>query len=264
MGPAEHIERFLATGEFDASFPGFEGSPSQRRRRGSAALEDVVRRVVRWRLRKAPLPPVPAPEDPHGEIAARVGPVARGVLPGALAERFLTVLPSRVEIVTPERFLAELPGASLELRWTLANMLLDDMGAPPLSDEAPQLDGFCEGGRAWVTASTFRHATWSDPLVHECAHLLHAADVVGPGTPPVLEVPPYHHELLAYACEIWTCLGRLPGPLQDNLDRFADEQPVSDPSVHLDALLAVLRDAARASEQGPQHAWRVIAAATTR
>ena len=53
-------------------------------------------------------------------------------------------------------------------------MLLDAMGAPPLSDTAPQLDGFCVQGRAWVLP---RALTAEDPrvdvIVHEVAHLLH-------------------------------------------------------------------------------------------
>ncbi|MCB9779211.1 MAG: hypothetical protein H6742_11660 [Alphaproteobacteria bacterium] len=258
MSTSETIEHFLATGQVDPSFRAWDGSLRERRARGTEVLDQVLRRVVRWRARRAPLRPTPAPADVATALRERLGPIAHGLLSPRAAAAFLDVLPDRVQVVTVDAFLAGIDGASLELRWTLANMLLDDMGAPPLADDAPQLDGFCEDGRAWLTARAFQQGgDWADPLVHECVHLLHEPGVLGPGAPPLLSLPGERCETLAYACELWACIQRQPDDPAVLVARFARARPVADPRIDHRELVAILH----AASDAPGDAWRLIAAA---
>ena len=54
---AEAVERFLWTGAYDPRFADFTGDPATRRARGTAALREVLARVVTWRARHAPIRP---------------------------------------------------------------------------------------------------------------------------------------------------------------------------------------------------------------
>ncbi|GDX80519.1 hypothetical protein LBMAG42_23300 [Deltaproteobacteria bacterium] len=206
-GVSEAVERFLNTGEHDSHFSDFEGDIVARRRVGTAAMRDTLRKVVAWRAKRAPLSSAAIPEDAEARVERRLAALVSGLFPGADGALVLAGLATRVVVVTPRTFGPLIEGVSLEAAWDLANLLLDELGAPPLSDDTPTLEGLCAGGRAWVLPRALNEgATYPEIVVHEGAHLLHTLtrDELGlPGSGHLLRVPPRRRETFAYACEVW-------------------------------------------------------------
>lgn len=202
MSKSDSVETFLATGEHDPAFPEWGGDGAA----GTASLARVLRRVVRWRAHGAPLPAARGPVEPAQAVRDRIAPMVAGLFGDRPA--LTRALADRVQVVTVDRFLDGFEALPLEVQWTLANLLLDDLGAPPLADDAPQLDGFCAEGHAWVLPRAFEPSGGpTDVVVHEVAHLLHelARGDLGatPAHAPLLAVPPNQRETWAYACEVW-------------------------------------------------------------
>lgn len=209
MSATDAVERFLGTGEYDPRFPDWEGDAVARRAAGTATLRDVLVRVVRWRADHAPLRPPPVPRDAEARVRVRIAPLLHGLFDPPRADALEARLPARVVLLTPGSFAAHAPRLPLRTAWDLANVLLDDLGAPPLADDVPELDGVCAEGHAWVSPRALdAEEPFPDILVHEAAHLLHT---VGPAelglegpAGPFLPVPPRRRETFAYACEVWT------------------------------------------------------------
>jgi hypothetical protein len=202
------IEDFLATGELDPADPGWGAPPAE----VESVLKRVLVRIVRYRAARAPLRAGRPPADPAAAVAARAGPLVHGLLPPDRAPAALSALAARVQVVTPAAYPAQVGRLAPSEGWCLANLLLDDLGAPPLGDEAPELDGFCAGGLAWVLPRAFALPTDPDDpvdvIVHEVAHLLHrvpgAALGLGPDVAPLIGVPDARAEVFAYAAELWS------------------------------------------------------------
>ncbi len=264
MTPSESIEHFLATGEHDPYFRAWSGSRDERRRKGSEALSDVLRRVVRWRAQRAPLQRWSVPADAQEQLHDRVAPMVHGLLPGAMGVAVMQHLPARIEVVTVDRFVAGKVQMPLEDLWALANLLLDDMGAPPLSDDAPQLQGFCVEGRAWVLPSAFEpQPAGTDVIVHESAHLLHElrrGEVgLSPARKVLFPVQPDDHETFAYTCERWSCIARTATTATEAQALLAAQGGLgatSDPRADGTVIDGLLADAAARPAQG----WSIIAA----
>lgn len=253
MSASDAVERFLATGEHDPRFPGFAGDIVARRREATVLLKDVLRRVVGWRAGRA-RSAARLPPDAAAQVRARVEPLVRGVL-GAEGAPLVEPLVARVVVVTPAAFGALVEDVPLRTAWDLANLLLDDLGAPPLADDAPSLDGLCAAGRAWVAPSALARA-FPDVVAHEAAHLLHhvrRADLGLPGAGVLLAIPPRRRETFAYACEAWAAIARGDATLARARAVLADTHH-SDGRVDRHALHALLT---RASEGG---GWAVIRA----
>jgi len=181
----------------------------------------------------------------------------RGLL-GAEAQAVLAELPHRVVIVTPENFETETAAVSLEDAWTLANIVLDDLGAPPLADDVPALDGLIAQGRAWIPAGALGAPTSSiDVVVHEVAHLLHdlrRAEVgLNPPDRMVIEVAPAQRETFAYACEMYACIEHAtkPGPQRRELAALVCVEHVpADHRVDVASLRRTLLSASSTGESG--------------
>lgn len=255
---SDAVERFLATGEHDPDFRAWPGARAARRAAGAAALAQVLRRVVDWRARHAPLAQSAAPSDPGAAVRARIAPLITGLFRPERAAALIALLPLRVEVLTT-RSLGQ-RGAALPLadQWSLANLLLDDMGAPPLADDTPQLDGICADGRAWVLPRAFAPGPpYTDVIVHEVAHLLHALSArdlgIGASGRPLLRVAARDRETFAYAAEVWACVTRAasdPPARRDSVQRFERGAAAADARVDRGRLLAVLDAAARAEDDG--------------
>jgi hypothetical protein len=261
MSISDEVERFLGTGEWDPRFSAWEGSAVERRRRAYAAFREVLRRVVAYRAKRAPLPPRPAPADAPAQVRTRVDTMLRGLFAPSEAEILLLEMPARVVVVTPAVFASRIDEVSPRTAWDLANLLLDDLGAPPLTDDTPELDGLCAAGHAWVLPRAFAAPEgFTDVVVHEVAHLLHTLrgeDVGLPTVGPLLRVPPLRRETFAYACEVWarvTADAATPPERIERLRVFRATAAPEDARVQrptLDALLAAAGD-------DPGGGWGVI------
>lgn len=206
MPRSEAIEAFLATGLAPTDWSAWDGDGA----RGEAALRRLLVRIVAHRCEGAPLRGRLPEADPAEVVLTRVRPMLVGLLPRDEAEALSSLLRDRVCVVTPESYATDITRLGLEDAWTLANVLLEDLGAPPISDDTPQLDGLCASGRAWVPPGGLRPPSRaSDVVVHEVAHLLHTLSRqdlgLGDDAAPLLPVPPEHYESFAYACELWAC-----------------------------------------------------------
>jgi hypothetical protein len=263
MSAADAVERFLATGEHDPHFSDWEGDVVERRRAGTSVLREVLTKITRWRAQRAPIRSVTVPADAEARIRARIEPMLRGLF-GAETEPLLDRLPTRVVVVTPATFAALPPEVPLRTAWDLANVMLDDMGAPPLSDDTPALDGLCAAGRAWVLPRALvSDAPFPDIVTHEVAHLLHTlsrADLGldGPAG-PILAIPPRRRETFAYACEVWAGATRAGGSRAVVARNVADWRASSEAvDVRVDrAELDPLLDAALAD---PLRGWATLRA----
>jgi hypothetical protein len=160
-------------------------------------------------------------------------------------------------VVTVQDFAAQVRALPIEDAWCLANIVLEDMGAPPLSDDAPQLDGICTADAMWVPPGAFRPATpTTDVLVHEVAHLFHTVDrsLFGlSGTGPVWIIPPDAHETFAYACELWACRERTPPKDRTDVSEAVECVRMADARVDMGSLRDLL---VAADVEG----WRAIRA----
>jgi hypothetical protein len=225
MQSDEVLERFLATGEFPPGLPGFTGPPAQRRQAAERAVREVLVRIVSWRCSRSPIQLPAPPADAEAQVRDRVEPMVRGLLPAGEVALVLRKLPAFVRVVTPTSFPALIKGVPARTAWDLANLLLDAVGAPPLADDTPELDGLCHASASFVLPTAFLPQEGTDDvLVHELSHLLHSArrgDVgLGPAGEPILKIAPNDRETFAWACEIWSALERDPATRRAGLDTW--------------------------------------------
>jgi hypothetical protein len=243
MSKSAAIEGFLATGEVDATWKAWRGSSEA----GATAMLQVLERVLRYRASGAPLGNRSAPRDAAELLLARVGDTIHGLVSEESAEAVVRGLPERLQVVTVDDFAERVAGLPLDDAWCLANIVLEDMGAPPLSDDAPQLDGICTAQAMWVPPGAFAAPTATvDVLVHEVAHLLHTVDrkVFGlDGDGPVLPVPPDAYETFAYACELWACRQRISPTERGDVAEAVEWVRMADARVDAKSLLELLRSA---------------------
>lgn len=233
--PDEAVERFLATGSLPRGHEGWPGAtPAERRAAAEADARALLGRIVRWRASHAPLDVGAPPTDTAVIVRDRAGPMVRGLFPADEAQAILADLPAHVRVVTPATFpsiAAELsPGAA----WDVANLLLDALGAPPLSDDSPELDGLERGAVGCVLPEALHPpCSTRDVLVHELAHVLHDARRgtfgLRPARAPLLRVPPERRETFAWTCELWSTLERAPA-------LYADWAPPNDSRVDVPVL----------------------------
>lgn len=257
---ADPVEAFLMTGEHDAQFPDWPGNLAARRAAGTATMRDVLVRVTQWRANRAPLSLGRVPPDAVGRVRSHIAPMIQGLFDPDDAARLLSALPERVVVLTPSTFAAQVSDLPLRMAWDLANVLLDAVGAPPLGDDAPELDGLCDAGRAFVLPAALRsEEPFPDVVVHEVAHLLHIVPAPEVGITrtkgPILEIRSRESETFAYACEVWTCATR--SGLDDVTDRVVEfANATSDARVNRRTLDALLGDAAKRPEEG----WSILRA----
>jgi hypothetical protein len=257
---ADPVESFLMTGEHDRQFPDWPGNLAARRAAGTATMRDVLVRVTQWRVNRAPLSLGRVPPDAEARVRTRIAPLIEGMFDPDDAAKLLSTLPERVVVLTPSTFAAQVSDLPLGMGWDLANVLLDAVGAPPLGDDAPELDGLCDAGRAFVLPAALRsEQPFPDVVVHEVAHLLHivpAVDVgLGRAKTPVLEIPPRERETFAYACEVWA--GAIHGGLDGTAERALQfASTTSDARANRKTIDALLSTAAKRPEDG----WAILRA----
>lgn len=250
MSRSEAIEAFLASGVAPSDWsPWAEGAAQ-----GEATIRRVLVRVVAHRCEGAPLRHRLPDVEPAEVVLRRVRPMLAGLLRPDEAEALGRLLQERVCVVTPESYATDIRLLSLEDAWTLANVLLEDLGVPPISDDTPQLDGLCASGRAWVPPGGLRPATrTTDVVVHEVAHLLHTLTRQDLGLDgahgPLLHVPEDRYESFAYACELWSCSGES-GVSCETVAEAMQAAHLMDVRVDRGRLAAALTGAARSGWPG--------------
>lgn len=246
-GPDELIERFLTTGRVPSGFRGWPGELPARREEATATLRSILVRIVSWRARKAPIRLGAPPPDAADRVRTRIRAAVLGLFDPADAAALLRHLPERVRVVTPASYptlVAELP---LDRAWDLANLLLDQLGAPTLADDVPRLEGMSCGSTAYVLPAAFRDREDADVILHETTHVALASrrGVFGLDRrrEPLLGLPVAWHETAAYAVEAWACAERTGERDPARWARVADQ----DARVDRGAFAALLT---RAREEG--------------
>ena len=262
MDLGDTIERFLLTGEVDAAAPDGPRRTREQRAAAEQTIRSVLAKVVRHRARRAPgrvrgagADPVDPPELAPEALALRLSPVLTGLLGPSSAAALLTAWPGRVLVPTPENFEALAARLPLSVGWSLANLLLDDLGAPTLADDVPVLDGFCWDARAYIAGRALRGRDGGgearDVVVHELAHLLHDVPngVFGlrPAKAPPLIVPPARQETFAYGVESFAC--RLRDGQWPSLRALLHDRRVD---------AAALRAVQRGCEAAPEAGWALL------
>ncbi len=242
---SDAIDEFVQSGNFPDDLTPWDGDVAACHR----TLRGVLSRIVAWRANRAPLGDRVRPVQVSATLEARVWPLVSGLLSEAEARAVLSALRDRLHVVDASSLPTVLSRLSLEDGWALANIVLEDMGAPPLSDWAPQLDGLCVDGHVYVGQGALRAPTDRiDVLVHEVAHLLHSLSrsCVGlTGDEVLVPIPEDQHETFAYACELWSChLAGVRGLWVDGADNVSQETFLADARVDAHRLAAALRAAA--------------------
>lgn len=253
MAVGAAIERFLMQGDYDVTWTAWHGDGVA----GQAVMRRVLERVLNHRASGAPLGRRAVPEGADATLVERISSAVRGLLPEHEAEAVLAVVPSLMHVVTVHGFAEQVADLPLEDAWCLANIVLEDMGAPPLSDDAPQLDGICTADAIWVPPGAFRPATAiADVLVHELAHMFHTVPrkKLGlEGNGPIWQIPVAHHETFAYACELWACRERFAPADRPDLSESVEGVRMADARVDMAKLRSIL-------EEADQNGWPVIRA----
>ena len=254
MARSEAIEAFLASGTVPVDWSPWNGD----REAAERSLRRVLCRIVAHRCENAPLRGRIPTVDVAQIVVQRVQPMLEGLLQPAEACALARHLRERVCVVTPESFPSDIERLRLDDAWTLANVLLEDLGAPPISDSVPQLDGLCAGGYAWVPPGGLRPpTTTTDVVVHEVAHLLHTlspADLgLGSDTEPLITLDGTQYESFAYACELWSC-GSEQGVSVQTVSQAMHQAHLLDVRVDEEVLRAALRAAAAGGWRSLLHA----------
>ena len=240
-----------------------EGWTVARRRAAEAAARSILVRIVGWRVRGAPLGLGASPGDVAGIVRARAGSMITGLFEPDEAAVLLTCLPAGVRVITPASFATLADEVPLTRAWDLANLLLDALGAPPLADDTPELEGLSYAGRSFVLPSALRPpGPLDDVLVHELAHALHdtprATFGLGPRRAPLLRVAPRERETFAWACELYAAVSRGPEDPATLLGRWEAGPGPEDARVDQPALRRALRSAVEGS------GWAAMAAIARR
>lgn len=260
MVPSDTVERYLRTGEHalgESSVRGREAPAHE------AALRRILGRVLRYRADRAPLRRRRRIGDVHRVVTDRVAPMVHGLL-GPDAGAAMAAIPQRVVVVEAETFDERTADLSLCDAWALANVLLDDLGAPPLADDVPAIDGLVSAGRAWVPAGALGPSRpFTDVLVHEVAHLLHEVprgDLdLAPANAPLVRVARADRETWAYSCEVWAWIERQEARQRARTDlvrRYLSDHRPADHRVDISRLTGVLEAAAQAENDG----WKQLTA----
>ncbi len=209
----EAIERYLASGEYDAMHFAWDGDNFMECGRiGTAALIEALIATVRKRSAH-----VVAPQELGAlELIAfgrtRLAPMVRGLFPPNEQEAVLDVLARSIVFLTRGNIESVLAGTPwLNTAWDLANLYLGSVNVDLLSDNAPQIFGLSEETTCYVSMAYFeKQNPFDDFVVHEAAHIFHNCKRETIGLPAMrgreylLDINFRKRETFAYACETYS------------------------------------------------------------
>jgi hypothetical protein len=194
----------------------------------------------------------------------KVEPMVRGLFPGREQEAVLGVLERSVVVLTPDSVSGVLERVRwLHTAWSIANLYLSSLGAPPLGEGAPDIVGLSEATTCYVSAEYFHEdARFSDFLVHEAAHIFHNCKRRTAGLPEtrarewLLDIEFRKRETFAYACEAYSRiieLARTPAARTALVEELARGPLPADERVDPEEYLDIVREAA-----GARNGWKRI------
>lgn len=260
----EAIERYLASGRYDAGFHGWPGEDFvDRKRNGRMALIAALMEAIRRRTPHADPLPALAHLDVSAFSRAKVAPMVRGLFPRGEQEVVLDLLARSVVFVTPANVgavLEQMPW--LTSAWELANLYLAAVDAELLAPDAPCLVGLSVGTTCYVSPQYFEvPGRFDDFLVHEAAHVFHSCKRRSVGLPEtqrrewLLEIEFAKRETFAYACEVLSRIHALAhdsGARRALLAEYEEEPMPADDRVEPGEYLDILREAV-AARNGWKH-----------
>lgn len=206
------IQRYLCSGRYDSRFGGWPGlnfvdvaqKASQRLR--NALVQETLRRTNGFSGE------VRLPSDLHAWTRTKLAPMVCGLFDAHEHPVILDALERSVIFLTPQNIVAVLMAQSwLSTAWDLANLYLDSVGVPSLSQQACQIVGLSEETTCYVSMAYFQETDpFADFVVHEAAHIFHNCKRATIGLKEsrrqeyLLNIDYRKRETFAYACEAYS------------------------------------------------------------
>lgn len=253
--PEQAIERYLRSGDYDASFrvwPGDNYIVSAQY--GDDSLRKALISAVRCRTQKVKQPDAPAGMDVVAFTHEKVAPMVKGLFPPHERDAIHNVLAHSVVVLSPatiEGVLEQTPW--LSTAWDLAYLYLAGVDAELLAEDAPNLVGLSEETTCYLPANYFdATGRFDDFLVHEVAHIFHNCKRHTLGLREtrqrewLLEIDFSKRETFAYACETYSRIHGLGAGLrarQSLLAEYAQGPMPADDRVEAGEYLNILREA---------------------
>lgn len=199
---------------------------------------------------------------------AKVNPMVTGLFPESERSSILSMLEKSVVFLTGDNIGQVLQQCRLSTAWTLANLYLSSINAPPLSKNAPLIVGLSEETTCYVSHEYFHEQNrFSDFVVHEAAHVFHNCKRFTVGLPEtrtkefLLNIDFHQRETFAYACEVYSRILELSPARKDRIRLLEDVRQTFTPpddKVDIEKFQSALQ-AAVASKNGWQKILKICA-----
>ena len=224
MTPAQEIEQFLATGEYDmvhAVWPGCR--VIERIHAGDAVLRAALIEAIHQRTKGMSFPSMPpgfarklrrgkAGFDAGPFVLGKVRPMVCGLFPAKERQVILDLFDNALVFVAGdniEQLISETDDLSTARQ--VANLFLGSLGLPGLDDQPVGFVGFSEETTFYVSTAYFEdNDPFADWVVHEAAHVFHNWKRAYVGLPEtrtrefLLNIALAKREVFAYACEAYS------------------------------------------------------------
>ncbi len=231
MKPAQEIQQFLATGDYDAVHAAWPGRHAlERIHAGDAALRSALADALRQRTKGLTFPSMPPDFDAGQFVLGKVRPMVCGLFPAKERQVMLDLFEKSLVFVSGdniETLIRETDRLSTARQTT--NLFLGSLGLPGLDDQPVVFVGFSEETTFYVSMAYFKEGDpFADWVVHEAAHVFHNWKRAYVGLPEtrtrefLLNIAFAKREVFAYACEAYSrILEQAKGPA-DRRRRYAE------------------------------------------
>jgi hypothetical protein len=261
---AKAVERYLATGDYDPSFPAWPGNVWDRESRASEEMAQALVGRVKDLSRGCSIPANAIPMDVVGYTRTKLEPMVRGLFRRDEQDAVLAVLEKSVVFLTSDNIEQVLRACTwLHTAWDLANLYLGSVHATLLGPDAPQIVGLSEETACYVSLRYFDPGDpFEDFIAHEAAHIFHNCKRHTVGLPEtrkrewLLDIAYRKRETFAYSCEAYSRIVERAPRLRDRpalAAEYASKVRISAESVD-PAEIGDILDAACTVRNG----WKVI------
>lgn len=209
----EAINHYLLTGDSDIYFAAWEGGNLiERSQRATANLKGALSAAVRRRARKPAVPAEIRGLDLVAFTRRKLTPMVSGLFPANERETVLRLFDPSVVFLTPDNIDKIIAEADwLSTAWTLADLYLESVGAPPLGEAPLGIVGLSEETTCYVSMQYFTSQNrFADFVMHEAAHVFHNCKRRTACLPEtrtrewLLDIDYRKRETFAYACEAYS------------------------------------------------------------